>query len=115
MQSLGIADILRKFGLEAFSLLGALIGLSFIDRLTIVAAIVALVAGFAFAVVAAPITVYYLDPPAEIRDYVLAGTAGLFSLVGFTACGAIHASAQHMREWLPGFIRRMIERKTGGG
>jgi hypothetical protein len=114
MTSLTIADVIRKYGLEAFSVLGALIGLSFIERLTLVAAGVAFAAGFGFAVVSAPIAVHYIAPPAEIRDYVLAGFAGLFSLVGFVVCGAIYASAQHLKTWLPEFVRKAIERKAGG-
>jgi hypothetical protein len=114
MTDLTIADVIKKHGLEAFSLLGALIGLSFIEKLTLLAAGVALIAGFAFGVVTAPIAAHYIDPPAEIRDYVLAAMAGLLSLVGFVMCGAIVATAQHFRVWLPEFVRKFVERKTGG-
>lgn len=114
MTSITLADVVRKYGLEAFSVLGALVGLSFIERLTVVAAGVAFAAGFGFAVVLAPIAAHYVGPPAEIRDYVLAGFAGLFSLIGFVLCGAIYSTAQHVKTWLPEFARKLLERKTGG-
>jgi hypothetical protein len=109
-----LADFIRKYGAEAFAVLGALVGLSFIEKLTIVVAVAALCAGFAFGVVSAPIITHYADPPAQIRDYVLAGAALVMALVGFVIAGAIHASAQHMKVWAPDYIRRLIERKTGG-
>ena len=109
-----VADVLRKYGAEAFSLAGALIGLSFIEKLSVLVAIIALLAGFAFGVAFAPIVAHYVDPPQAIRDYVVAGSALVLSLVGFVLAGAIHQVARHAREWLPEFVRRLIERKTGG-
>lgn len=110
-----VAEFVRKYGLELFSVLGALIGVSFVERLTIVAAAVAFVAGLAFAMVTAPIATYYIDPDTAIRDYILAALAGLFSLVGFVVCSAIYATARHAKEWLPGLVRRWVERRWGGG
>jgi hypothetical protein len=108
-----VADFIRKYGAEAFAVLGALIGLSFIEKLTIAVAVAALVAGFAFGVVSAPIITHYANPPAAIRDYVLAGSALVMALVGFVLAGAIHASANNLRAWAPDFIRRLVEKKTG--
>jgi tellurite resistance protein TehA-like permease len=112
MAEISVADALRKYG-EVFGLLGALIGLSFIERLTVLAACLALLAGFAFALVGAPIVTHYAAPPPAIRDHVTAGVALLFGITGFVLAGAIHASARQLREWLPEFIRKAIERRAG--
>lgn len=114
MTEITLADIIRKYGLAAFSTLGALVGLSFVEKLTIVAAVIAFAASLGFAVVMAPIAVHYIAPPAAIRDHVIAAVAGLFGLVGFVICGAIHSTAQHVRAWLPEAVRRFIEKRAGG-
>lgn len=110
---LHITDVFRKFGAEAFGLLGALVGLSFLEKLTLLAVVTAIVAGAAFAIAGAPIIVHYIDPPPAIRDHVLAGCALVLGLVGFLLAGAIHASAAHARTWLPEFIRKLVERRGG--
>lgn len=114
MTDLTFAEILRKYGAEAFSLAGALVGLSFIERLSVFVAGVALLAGFAFGVVGAPIFVHYMEPPPAIRDYVLAASALVLSIVGFVLAGTLHAVALKLKEWVPDFLRRLVERKTGG-
>lgn len=110
---LHLADAFRKYAAESFGLLGALVGLSFIEKLTVLAAITALVAGGAIAVVGAPILTHYIDPPPAIRDHVLAGSALVLGITGFLIASAIHATALHMRTWLPEFVRRFVERKGG--
>jgi tellurite resistance protein TehA-like permease len=107
------AELFKRYGLVLFSAVGALIGVSFVERLTVVAAGIGFLASFAFAVVAAPIVVYYVDPPLPIRDHVLAGLAGLFGLVGFMLCGTVFATVQHARSWVPEFVRKLIERRWG--
>ena len=108
-----LTEVMRKYAVEAFGLLGALVGLSFNERLTVFAAITVLVAGGALAVVGAPILVHYIEPPQAIRDHVLALSALVLGLVGFLLAGAVHASVAHMRSWLPEFVRRMIEKRGG--
>jgi tellurite resistance protein TehA-like permease len=110
---LHIAEVFKRYAAEAFGLVGALLGLSFLEKLTVIAVFTALVAGAAFAVVGAPIIVHYVNPPTAIRDHVLAGCALILGLIGFLLAGAIHASAAHMRHWLPDFIRKMIEKRGG--
>jgi uncharacterized membrane protein YhiD involved in acid resistance len=108
-----LTEVFRKFGAEAFGLLGALVGLSFHEKLTVFAVVTAIIAGAAVAVVGAPILTHYIDPPQAIRDHVLSACALVLGLIGFLLAGAIHASAAHARHWLPEFIRKMIERKGG--
>lgn len=108
-----VGDLLKRHGAEIFGTLGALIGLSFIEKLTLFAAFLALIAGFAFAVVGAPIVTHYIDPAQHIRDNVTAGAALVLGISGFVIAGAVHATASNMRTWLPGFLRRFVERKTG--
>lgn len=110
---LHLADAFKRYAAESFGLLGALVGLSFIEKLTVLAAITALVAGGAIAVVGAPIAVHYLDPPAAIRDHVLAAGALVLGITGFLIASAIHATALHMKQWLPEFVRKLVERKGG--
>lgn len=110
---LHLTDVIRKYAVEAFGLLGALVALSFQEKLTALAVVTALAAGAAFAVVGAPIVVHYVDPPQAIRDHVLAACALVLGLVGFLLAGAIHASAAHMRTWLPEFVRKVIEKRGG--
>ncbi len=110
---LHIAEVFKRYAAEAFGLVGALLGLSFLEKLTIIAVLTAITAGAAFAIVGAPIIVHYASPPVAIRDHVLAGCALVLGLVGFLLAGAIHASAAHMRTWLPEFIRKLIEKRGG--
>lgn len=109
-----LAEFLRQYGLGAFSVLGALIGVSFMGRAHVVTAAMAFLTGVAFAMVAAPIAVYYIDPDPQIRDNILTALGGLFSLVGFLICGSIYETVRHAKEWFPGFVRRWIDRKWGG-
>jgi hypothetical protein len=110
---LHIAEVFKRYAAEAFGILGALVGLSFLEKLTLLAVVTAVVAGASFAIVGAPILVHYIDPPPAIRDHVLAGCALVLGLVGFLLAGAIHASAAHARAWLPEFIRKLIEKRGG--
>lgn len=110
---LHLADAFRKYGAEAFGLLGALVGLSFIEKLTVLAAITALAAGGAIAVVGAPIATHYIDPPPAIRDHVLAAAALVLGITGFLIASSIHATALHMKTWFPEFVRKLIERRGG--
>jgi hypothetical protein len=110
---LHIAEVFKRYAAEAFGILGALVGLSFLEKLTLLAVVTAVVAGASFAIVGAPILVHYIDPPHAIRDHVLAGCALVLGLVGFLLAGAIHASAAHARAWLPEFIRRLVEKRGG--
>jgi len=64
-------------------------------------------------VVGAPIVTHYMDPPAAIRDHVLAGSALVLGITGFLIASAIHATALHMKTWLPEFVRKLVERKGG--
>ena len=114
MNEITVADVLRKYGAEAFSMLGALIGLSFVEKLTIITAAVALLAGLAFGVLGAPIVAHYIDPPAAIRDYVVAGCALVLAIVGFVLAGTVHAVARSVKDWAPEFVRKLIDRKAGG-
>ena len=113
MTDFSFADVIRKYGLEAFSMLGALIGLSFIERLTPWLAALALLSGFLVGVVGAPICAHYIEPPAAIRDYVIAGCALALSIVGFVLVGTLHATALKLKEWVPDLLRKIVERKTG--
>jgi hypothetical protein len=112
MLDLTVADVLRRYG-EAFGLLGALIGLSFIERLTVVAACLALLSGFAIALIGAPIATHYFAPPPAIRDHVTAGFALIFGISGFVLAGAIHAVARSLKDSLPAAVRKLIERRAG--
>lgn len=109
-----LGEVLRKYGPEVFGTLGALIGLSFIEKLTVVVAAMAMLAGIAFAIVGAPIMVHYMDPPSQIRDHVVAGAAIVMGIGGFFIAGAISLSAQRLKEHLPDTLKKMLDRKIGG-
>ena len=76
------------------------------------AAVLVVTAGFAFALVGAPIVTHYVAPPPAIRDHVTAGAALVLGICGFVIAGAIHASARQLKDWLPEFIRKLIERRA---
>ncbi len=114
MADLSFADILRKYGAELFSLGGALVGLSFVERPSPWLAALALLSGFLVGVVGGPICAHYIEPPAAIRDYVIAGCALALSIVGFVLAGTLHATALKLKEWVPELLRKIVERKTGG-
>ena len=109
-----LGDVLRKFGPEAFGTLGALVGLSFIEKLTILAALVALACGIGFAVVGAPIITHYIDPPEEIRYHVAGGAGLLLGISGFFLAGAVAKTAESLRHTLPEVLKKFLERKAGG-
>jgi hypothetical protein len=109
-----LGDVLRKYGPEAFGTLGALLGLSFIEKLTIFAAIIALLAGMSFAIVGAPIITHYIEPPEAIRYHVAGGAGLVLGLSGFFLAGAIAKSASSLRETLPEVIKKWLDRKAGG-
>lgn len=109
-----LGEVLRKYGPEAFGTLGALLGLSFIEKLTIVAAIVALACGVAFAVVGAPIITHYIDPPEAIKYHVAGGAGLLLGISGFFLAGAVAKTAESLRTSLPESLRKLLDRKAGG-
>lgn len=104
--------MIDKYGAEIFGLLGALISLSFIEKLTVLGALIAIVSGVSSAVIAAPILTHYMAPPDGIRDQVNAGFGLIVGISGFMLAGAVHASARAMRDWLPESVKKYLERKV---
>jgi len=107
-------DLLRKYGPEALGALGALIGLSFIERLTILAAGMAFLSGLVFAIVGAPILTHYIEPPDEIRYHVAGGLGLVLGLTGFILAGAVVRAAHSLRDSAPDLVAKVIKRITGG-
>lgn len=103
--------MMDKYGSEILGLAGALVSLSFIEKLTILGALVAVIAGVGCAVVGAPILTHYTSPPTGIRDHVSAGYGFVLGVSGFMLAGAVYASAKAVREWLPESIKKYIERR----
>lgn len=109
-----LGDVLRKFGPEAFGTLGALVGLSFIEKLTILSAIIALACGLGFAVIGAPIITHYIDPPTEIEHHVAGGAGLILGISGFFLAGAVAKTAESLRTTLPDVLKKFLDRKAGG-
>lgn len=103
--------MIDKYGTEIFGLAGALVSLSFIEKLTILGAVLAVISGVGCSVVGAPILTHYLNPPPTIRDHVNAGFGLILGVSGFMLAGAVHASAKAVRDWLPESIKRYIDRR----
>lgn len=102
-----------KYGSELFGLLGALLSLSFIEKLTVLGACLAVASGVSSAVVGAPIMTYYVAPSDGIRDHVNALFGLVLGISGFMLSGAVYACAKAMRDWLPEFVKKFLERKGG--
>lgn len=105
--------MIDRYGSEIFGLLGALVSLSFLEKVTVVGALIAIASGVSSAVVGAPILTHYMAPPEGIKDHVNAGFGLVLGISGFMLAGAVYASARAMRDWLPESVKKYLERKVG--
>lgn len=105
--------MIDKYGSEIFGLLGALVSLSFFDKLTVLGALIAVISGVSSSIVGAPILTHYMAPPDGIRDNVNAAFGLVLGISGFALAGAIYATARAMRDWLPESMKKYLERKVG--
>jgi tellurite resistance protein TehA-like permease len=106
-------DLLKRYAPEAFGALGALIGLSFIERLTIISAALALLAGLAFAVIGSPIITHYIEPDENIREHVTGGLGLVLGLTGFVLAGAVVKASHALRDAAPDLMKKILRRVLG--
>jgi hypothetical protein len=103
--------LISEYQHEIASLAGALLSLSFVEKLTIVSAIGTVSAGVASAFFFAP-------PIAEFLHWSERGVAALgfvMGVAGFGIAAAIHQSAAAMKSWLPETLRRAVDKRADGG
>jgi len=111
-------SFLREWGSSIAGLVGAVVSLSFWDKVTLVVALGALSCGAVTAYFATPIVVHYIDPPEGIRESVSGITGLLFGVTGFLLLAGVHAAVRRVKDdlpaMLPDIIKRYLERKAGG-
>lgn len=95
---------------EIAGVIGGLLSLSFIERLTLVVALTALVCAIASAYYFTPVILELTGWPKS-----WAGPVGfVLGVTGFVLVSGIHTVAHTIKDWLPGVVRRFLDRKAGG-